>query len=80
MIRDEVGEYPIMLMDRRARDASGQWRQVNALSALKEKHPKGLAKDSIIVCYGSKGDDILFCNRLDVIDERIYMKLSDLKN
>jgi len=80
MIRDEVGEYPIMLMDRRTRNASGQWRAVNALSALHSKHPKGLSKDSIIVCYGSKGEDILFCNRLEVIDEKIYMKLSDLKS
>ena len=80
MIRDEVGEYPIMIMDRRARDASGNWRAVNTLSFIKEKYPAGLSKDSIVVFYGSKGEDILFCSRLEVVDEKIYMKLSDLKS
>ena len=80
MIRDEVGEYPIMIMDRRARDASGNWRAVNTLSFIKEKYPTGLSKDSIVVFYGSKGEDILFCSRLEVVDEKIYMKLSDLKS
>ena len=80
MIRDEVGEYPIMIMDRRARDASGNWTSLNTLSSIKEKYPAGLLKDSIVVFYGSKGEDILFCSRLEVVDEKIYMKLSDLKS
>lgn len=80
MIRDEVGEYAVMLMDRNARDQHGSWRQLTTLSDFNRKNPEGPAKDSIIVCYGSKGDSILFCNRFEVIDEKIYMKLSDLKN
>ena len=80
IIRDEVGEYPVMLMDRRSRDQYGNWRAFNVLSDFNSKNPKGPKKDSIIVCYGSKGDSILFCNRFEVIDEKIYMKLSDLKN
>ena len=79
VIRDEVGEYPIMLMDRRCRDQYGSWSSVNVLSDFNNKNPKGPKKESIIVCYGSKGDSILFCNRFEVIDEKIYMKLSDLK-
>jgi DNA polymerase-3 subunit alpha len=80
MIKDEVGEYPIMLMDRNARAANGQWHQINVLSQFNEKHPKGLKKDSIVVFYGSKGDDILFIHSFDVMDEKIYMKLSDIKS
>lgn len=80
MIRDEVGEYPIMLMDRNARLANGQWSQINVLSQFNEKHPKGLVKDSIVIYYGSKGDDILFINSFNVMDEKIYMKLSDIKS
>jgi DNA polymerase-3 subunit alpha len=80
IIRDEVGEYPVMLMDRRARDQYGHWRTVNVLSDFNSKNPKGPKKDSIIVCYGSKGESILFCNKFEVIDEKIYMKLSDLKS
>jgi DNA polymerase III alpha subunit len=80
IIRDEVGEYPVMLMDRRARDQYGSWRTVNVLSDFNNKNPSGPSKDSIIVCYGSKGDSILFSNKLEVIDEKIYMKLSDLNS
>lgn len=80
IIRDEVGEYAAMLMNRNARDEYGNWRRNSVLTDFNQKHPSGPAKDSIVVCYGSKGDSILFCNKLEVIDEKIYMKLSDLKN
>lgn len=80
VIKDEVGEYPIMLMDRRTRMDNGSWHHVPALSKFLEKHPKGVAKDSILVYYGSKGDDILFLKDIEVMDEKIYMKLSDLKS
>jgi len=80
MIRDEVGEYPVMLMDRNARDQYGSWRRVNVLSEFNEKNPAGPAKEAIVIFYGSRGDSILFANRFEVIDEKIYMKLSDLKS
>ncbi|MBN86514.1 MAG: hypothetical protein CL885_03220 [Dehalococcoidia bacterium] len=79
VIRDEVGEYPIMLMDRNARSESGNWGRINIYSKFLSKHPKGLNKGSIVIAYGSKGDDILFCHSLQVVDEKIYMKLSDIK-
>lgn len=80
MVRDELGEYPVMLMDRNCRTENGRWQKINTLSNFNEKYPDGLAKDSIVVCYGSKGDSILFCNKVDVINKKIYMKLADLKN
>ena len=36
-------------------------------------------KNSIIVTYGSKADDIFFVNNINVLNENIYMKLADLK-
>ena len=80
IIRDEVGEYSAMLMNRNARDQYGHWRRNSVLTDFNRKNPSGPTKDSIVVCYGAKGDSILFCNRFEVIDEKIYMKMSDLKN
>ena len=78
VIRDEVGEYSVMLMDRSCRNEFGQWSRVKVLSNFYEKNEKGLAKDSIVVFYGSKGDDILFAQGFEVINEKIYMKLSEI--
>ncbi len=78
VIRDEVGEYAVMLMDRNARSPSGSWSRNSCLSDFESKHPDGLKKDSIVISYGSKGEDILFCNSFQIVDEKIYMKLSDL--
>tara|TARA_Y100000593_G_scaffold24344_1_gene48553 strand:- start:26140 stop:28731 length:2592 start_codon:yes stop_codon:yes gene_type:complete len=79
ILRDEVGEYAVMLMDRNARMENGRWRRINSLTNFLEKNPAGISKDSIIVCYGSKGDEILFAQDCALMNEKIYMKLSDLK-
>lgn len=78
VIRDEVGEYPVMLMDRSCRNEFGRWGRVNVLSDFNNKNDKGLIKDSIVVFHGSKGDDILFAKGFEVINEKIYMKLSEI--
>ena len=80
VIRDEVGEYPVMLMDRSARNARGNWQRVSVLSHFNENNPNGLAKDSIVIFYGSKGDDILFAHGFQVMNEKIYMKLSEMNS
>ena len=69
-----------MIMDRRARSEHGGWSQLNVLSKFNEKNPKGLLKDSIVVFYGSKGEDIVFAHSFEIMDEKIYMKLSDIKS
>ena len=78
MIRDEVGEYPVMLMDRRARDEQGRWGMNDVLSRFNQKNPDGLAKDSIVIFDGSKAEDILFAHSFRVMNEKIYMKLSEI--
>ena len=37
------------------------------------------SKDSIVVIVGRKADDILFVDNMSVVDEKICMKLADLK-
>jgi DNA polymerase III alpha subunit len=36
-------------------------------------------KDDIVVINGSKGDDIIFIDKINILEDRIYMKLSELK-
>ena len=36
-------------------------------------------KNNIAVIYGSKSDDALFIDDIRIMDETIYMKLSDLR-
>ena len=41
---------------------------------------KGLPeKDSIITIVGKKSEDIVFVDDMNILDGRIYMKLSDVK-
>ena len=37
------------------------------------------AKDSIAIIIGRKADTTVFVNDLKILDNKIYMKLSDLK-
>ena len=68
---DDYGSYNILFCDS---------RRESKLSHYIEKGEKVPTEDNIIVCSGSRGDDILFANGLKIIDEKIYMKLIDLKN
>jgi len=36
-------------------------------------------KDNIVVIVGRKGDDIIFVDDMSIMDQKIYMKLADLK-
>jgi hypothetical protein len=36
-------------------------------------------KDSIVTIVGKKSDDIVFIDDMNILDGRIYMKLSDVK-
>ena len=36
-------------------------------------------KDNIVVIVGRKADDVLFIDSMSIVDEKICMKLSDLK-
>ena len=67
-VSDEYGRYNGIMVDGRDKKLSKFKR--------KSKIPE---KNNIVILFGSKGDDILFLEDLSIIDEKIYMKLSDLR-
>lgn len=70
LLSDEVGNMPTMMVDSK--------RQKTCTEYL-DKGNKVPSKDSIVVIVGRKAQDILFVDSMSVVDERIYMKLADLK-
>lgn len=70
LLSDELGNMPTMMVDSR--------RQRTCTNYL-NKGNKIPSKDSIVVIVGRKAQDILFVDSMSIVDERIYMKLADLK-
>ena len=68
LVSDEFGRYNVIMVDGRDKK----------LSKFKSKS-KIPEKNNIVVFFGSKGEDIIFLEDLSIIDEKIYMKLSDLR-
>lgn len=68
-ITDEVGSMDIMMGD-----------FGNRLTLSKYTDSGGIIpeKGNIITVTGRKGDDILFANSMNILDHKIYMKLSDV--
>jgi len=67
---DESGAISGIFMDNR-----NEKRLTNHLNS-KKPLPE---KNSIVLIQGSKGEDIIFINHINVLDEKIYMKLHELK-
>jgi DNA polymerase-3 subunit alpha len=67
-VSDEYGRYHAIMVDGRDKK----------LSKFKNKS-KIPEKNNIVVIFGQKGEDILFLEDLSIVDEKIYMKLSDLR-
>lgn len=65
---DEVGSIDGIMVD-------GRDKKLTKYKS-KSKIPE---KNNIIICNGTKGEDILFIDELSIMDEKIFMKLSDLK-
>ena len=78
MLSDEKGTIPCMMINRRVRSNRG-WVQKNSVEEFLSKNGGLPDKGSIAVVSGAKGEDILFIDNLSIMDEIIYMKLSDLK-
>ena len=70
VISDEYGSFDAMLIDNR------RFPRYSDYESSGKVWPE---KDNIIVMTGSKGEDILFMDDMDIVDHKIYMKLSDLK-
>jgi DNA polymerase-3 subunit alpha len=69
-ISDEYGKYDAMLLNS---------RRGNYYDRYFERKEKTPLKKSIIIAYGRKAEDILFLDSINIMDEKIYMKMSDVK-
>jgi hypothetical protein len=68
-----------LLMNNKRPDRTGRWRMNNRLDRFKEKNKHKLEKGNIIMLRGSKGDEASFIEEAEILDNKIHMKLSDLK-
>ena len=68
-LQDEVGSLNAMLMD--GRD--------NKMTIYYDNGGVTPKKDSIVVLTGRKSNDTIFLDNIFILDEKIYMKLSELK-
>ncbi len=73
MLADSSASITAIMYDK----AFDSWVAKNLDEKGKPKLPK---KDSIVVISGSKRGDAVFINKLHIMDEKIYLKLSELKN
>jgi DNA polymerase-3 subunit alpha len=69
-IADESGKIKAMLLD------TNQKARLTEYLENGNKLPK---EENIIIVTGKKGEDILFVDKLAILDEKIYMKLSEIK-
>ena len=69
-IQDDVGKVNFMLANNR-RSAS-----LDTYLNAGGKKPK---EGEIVFIYGSKGEDIIFGEKITILDEKIYTKLSEIK-
>jgi len=68
-IADERGVFQCMLCNSRRGNRLDEFLQDNEVPD----------KNSIVIAYGSKGEDAFFLEDMKIMDEQIYMKLADLK-
>jgi DNA polymerase III alpha subunit len=69
-LADETGKIKAMLLDS---------RQKARLTEYLDNGNKLPKEESIIIVTGKKGEDILFIDKMAILDEKIYMKLSEIK-
>ncbi len=70
LLSDELGNFPAIMVDS---------RRQRTCSIYLEAGNKIPEKDNIVVIVGRKADDVLFIDSMSIVDEKICMKLSDLK-
>ena len=69
-ISDEYGRYDAMLLNSRRGNFYDKYFSSDQKTPLKK---------NIVVAYGRKGEDIVFLDSLSIMDEKIYMKMSEIK-
>lgn len=69
-IQDDFGKINFMLMNNRRAATLDNYLNSGG------KKPK---EEQIVFIYGSKGDDVIFGEKITILDEKIYTKLSEIK-
>ena len=69
-IQDEVGNVNALFLDS---------NRATRLTDYLDEGKKLPVKGDIIIIYGSKGDDVVFVDKLFPLKDKIYMKLSEIK-
>jgi DNA polymerase-3 subunit alpha len=67
---DENGKWDAMLLNS---------RRGNFYDRYFEKNEKAPVKKNIVIAYGRKAEDIIFLDSIKIMDEKIYMKMSEVK-
>jgi|TARA_R110002153_G_scaffold5754_5_gene26622 DNA polymerase-3 subunit alpha len=70
LLSDELGSFPAIMVDSRRSLTCTEYIESGNLVP---------DKDNIVVITGRKAEDVLFIDGMSIVDERICMKLSDLK-
>ena len=70
LLSDELGNFQGIMVD--------SSRQRTCSNYIEDGHDIPV-KDNIVVIVGRKGEDIIFVDDMSIMDEKIYMKLADLK-
>jgi hypothetical protein len=68
-VQDDFGKVNFMLMNNRRSSTLDNYLNNGG------KKPK---EGEIVFVYGSKGDDVIFGEKLTILDEKIYTKLSEI--
>jgi DNA polymerase-3 subunit alpha len=69
-LSDESGKIKAMLLDSNSKMRLTEYLENG------NKLPK---EESIVIITGKKGDGVLFIDKMSILDEKIYMKLSEIK-
>jgi hypothetical protein len=69
-LKDEVGKISAMFLD------SGKQSKLTEYIEDGLKIPE---KEDIVIFTGRKGDDILWIDNIGILNDKIYMKLSDIE-
>jgi len=69
-VQDDFGKVNFMLANNRRSATLDRYLNEGG------KKPK---EDQIVFVYGSKGEDIIFGEKINILDEKIYTKLSEVK-
>lgn len=70
LLSDELGSFPAIMVDSRRKLTCTEY--VESGNKIPEK-------DNIVIIVGRKAEDVVFIDSMSIVDEKICMKLADLK-